>query len=94
MKNYDRRIAALERRYGPTVDHAEKLLICQIVAREHGIDPQELWAEATRLATEATRFPNHAAHVRHVADQLGITVAELEADMRRIDEAMTKELAR
>ncbi len=94
--NVERRLAALEQRYRPTVaaeDRARMEATCRVLARELGIDEAELWDEAVQVAKDAARFPDHAAHLRHVAAKQGITVAELEAELRRIDAAATRELA-
>lgn len=66
---------------------------CRVMARERGIDEAELWAEAVKAAREHARFPNDAAKMRHVAAVRGITVAELEAELRRLDAIVTRELA-
>ena len=49
-----------------------------VLARERGIDPAELWDEATRTAQQAARYPSRAGHRRHVTEVRGITVAELQ----------------
>ena len=70
MTTLERRVHALERRSGSggrTSDQARMEATCRVLARELGISEAELRAEATQLAQERARFPNRAAHLRHVA---------------------------
>ncbi len=89
MKTHDQRLEVLEQRFA--ADVRERIL--QNVAQREGIDPEELRAEAERYLVEARAFPSPEAHIAHVAESLGMSVADLEDEARRLEAAALAEVA-